>query len=560
MEKESASKKNTTTATTKRKRKLTLLEAVETIVNKSRDSKLCKTFMTVCEDEIQLVADAYGITPQQAILFCICLECGPYNVQFYELPRYLNMNNVKSLAFGADIQEMVKMRLLRFRDRDKDSFGVPETVLNGLRENQAVIRPTILVEDCVTLFEIMEPWFDRLDNESIGIEEICEDLTKLFKDNSSKIGFAHKMLDLKLSDSNMLMLTFFCHRLINEDDDRIVPGQLGDLFDRRTTFKRNVNELTNGTHLLMKLGWLEHVCVDGTADSGSFTLTDEAKRELLGEINIVESKVKLSNLMEPEDIQAKAMYYPKTMKQQIDELNSFLDEKQFQKIQRRLADSGFRTGFACLFYGGPGTGKTETVLQLARTTGRSIMLVDVPQIKSKWVGDSEKNIKALFDRYRELVKRSEVAPILLFNEADAIFGVRKNGAENAVDKMENSIQNIILQEMENLHGILIATTNLATNLDGAFERRFLYKVRFEKPDAAVRSQIWQEMLPNLDEHDAEVLAKAYDLSGGQIENVARKDTINRILHGDNVDRIATLLGYCKDETLQSVDKPRRMGF
>ena len=68
------------------------------------------------------------------------------------------------------------------------------------------------------------------------------------------------------------------------------------------------------------------------------------------------------------------------------------------------------------------------------------MIVDVPQIKSKWVGDSEKNIKALFDRYRELVKRSKMAPILLFNEADAIIGKRQEGAESAVEKMENSIR------------------------------------------------------------------------------------------------------------------------
>ena len=100
---------------------------------------------------------------------------------------------------------------------------------------------------------------------------------------------------------------------------------------------------------------------------------------------------------------------------------------------------------------------------------------DVPQIKSKWVGDSEKNIKALFDRYREVVKRSKLAPILLFNEADAIIGKRQEGAERAVEKMENSIQNIILQEIENLDGIMIATTNLQQNMDTAFERRFLYK-------------------------------------------------------------------------------------
>ena len=266
------------------------------------------------------------------------------------------------------------------------------------------------------------------------------------------------------------------------------------------------------------------------------------------------------HLLEAERIEPKAMFYPKTMKQQIDELNSFLDDKQFRQIQQRLADNGFRTGFACLFYGAPGTGKTETVYQLARTTGRSIMVVDVPQIKSKWVGESEKNIKALFDRYRQAVKRSEMAPILLFNEADAIFGVRKNGAENAVDKMENTIQNIILQEMENLQGIMIATTNLAGNLDGAFERRFLYKVHFEKPDAQVRRSIWQAMIPDLSDQDAQALADGFDLSGGQIENIARKDTINHILHGASNDRLALLKGYCNDETIGTTPTRRRLGF
>ena len=190
--------------------------------------------------------------------------------------------------------------------------------------------------------------------------------------------------------------------------------------------------------------------------------------------------------------------------------------------------NGYRSGFACLFYGAPGTGKTETVYQIARKTGRSILAVNVPEIKSKWVGDTEKNIKAVFDRYRLLVQRSETAPILLFNEADAIFGHRMEGARNAVDKMENSIQNIILQEMEDLDGILIATTNLTQNLDPAFERRFLYKIRFERPDASVREKIWHSMLPALSPDECSVLAAAYDLSGGQMENVARKFSINSV--------------------------------
>ena len=165
----------------------------------------------------------------------------------------------------------------------------------------------------------------------------------------------------------------------------------------------------------------------------------------------------------------------------------------------------------------------------------------------------------MFDRYRLQVERSEIAPILLFNEADAIFGQRMDGAKNAVDKMENSIQNIILEEMESLDGILIATTNLTQNLDPAFERRFLYKIRFERPDASVREKIWHTMLPSLTPAECADLASAYELSGGQIENVARKFSINSILYGCEKPSLDILHAYCKAERIDS-QTHRRIGF
>ncbi len=545
--------------TTKSKRQLTLLDAVETIASTARNSQLSDEFMKQCKREIKLVADSYGITAQQAILFCITLECGPYHVRFNELSSFLNMCNVKSLTFGIAIKGMIDMRILRYCDRDKDSFSVNENVLNALRENRAEVMPKVIIEDSFGLFDVLDVWFNWLNDDAIHPSDLIDDLNRLYQENNSRAVFARQMTDLKLDNQSMLILSFFCHRLINADDDTIVPSQLTDLFTRRSAAKRVHCKMSDGSHPLMQAGWLEHMCNNGIADNSAFRLTDKARTELLGEFKIAEPTVTLSGLMEPEGIKPKTMFYPVTMQRQIDELNSFLDQEQFAQIQQRLSDSGFRTGFACLFYGAPGTGKTETVYQLARATGRGIMLVDVPQIKSKWVGDSEKNIKAIFDRYRSLADKSDLTPILLFNEADAIFGVRKNGAENAVDKMENAIQNIILQEMENLNGILIATTNLASNLDGAFERRFLYKVRFEKPDSKVRSSIWHEMIPELTDSEAMKLADAYELSGGQIENVARKHTVNRILHGDSTNRLALLMDYCKDETLGKTSY-QRMGF
>lgn len=244
---------------------------------------------------------------------------------------------------------------------------------------------------------------------------------------------------------------------------------------------------------------------------------------------------------------------------QISELSSILTEKRFADVQTRLRDAGMRLGFCCLFYGAPGTGKTETVYQLARLTGRDILRVDVDKIKSCWVGESEKNIKSLFTRYRNICKNTKLAPILLFNEADAVLGIRMEGASTAVDKMENSIQNIILQEMESLEGIMIATTNLTTNLDKAFERRFLYKIRFEKPSLEARTRIWMDMLYGLSETDAHTLASKFDLSGGEIENIVRKHTVGAILSGKDLIDMNQLISICSHERLTERSTPR-IGF
>jgi SpoVK/Ycf46/Vps4 family AAA+-type ATPase len=198
------------------------------------------------------------------------------------------------------------------------------------------------------------------------------------------------------------------------------------------------------------------------------------------------------------------------------------------------------------------------VLQIARQTGRDLMQVDISGLRDKFVGESEKNVKEVFSRYRDLCRRSDVMPILFFNEADAIINKRTEHVEHSVDKMDNAIQNIILQEIEDLEGILIATTNLTSNLDRAFERRFLYKVEFHKPDTSVKTQIWQSMLKDLSTDDAHQLASRFDFSGGQIENIARKRTVDYILSG----KFATLHeieDYCRAELLNGKEH-KAIGF
>ena len=542
-----------------KKKQKSLLQAMECVVELSKDSKLSKEFFRKAKSEIKLLSDSYGISETQAVLFCVCMEKGPCRVDYNDLAEHLDISKIKILGYATDIDALVRRRLLKYRDvKDEEDFDVPAVVVRCLKHNQVYQLPQRIGLDCAALFELLDQWFDDLNDDAIGSCQLRDEIQTLFDDNL-QVAFVRNLRKYRLSAENEMIATFFCNRLVSNNDDDIRFGQLSDLFDNNRDFNNAKAELRSAKHTLMKKKLVEHICEDGIADTSKYQLTADAKRDLLAELNIIPVEETMAGTLKPHELTPKQMFYPQEIEKQVNELSRLFQQEEFQKIQQRMKEKGFRNGFACLFYGSPGTGKTETVYQLALQTGRNIMIVDVPQIKSKWVGDSEKNIKALFDRYREMVKRSKLAPILLFNEADAIIGKRQEGAERAVEKMENSIQNIILQEMENLDGIMIATTNLQQNMDKAFERRFLYKIKFEKPTMEARASIWKTMIPDLCELDVHTLASKYEFSGGQIENIARHYAIDTILHGTADNKLKSLILHCDNEKISGKEQ-RRIGF
>jgi len=547
------------TTISKKNKEITLLQAIERVVELAEDSKMSKEFMKKAKTEIQLLAKSYGITERQAVLFCVCMEKGPRRVDYDDLASYLDLSKIGVLGYASDIDALVRRRLLKFCDvKDEDDFDIPTAVIRCLKHNEVYQLPKRTGLDCASLFELLNLWFDDLYDDAISPQELREELQVLFDENP-QVGFVQKMKALNLDSDDQLLLTLFCHLLVNRDDDDIRFNQIDDVFDSQADFNNAKADLRAGEHCLQRRKLIEHRCEDGIANVNRYKLTEDAKRDLLAEMKLYATAEKIADVVEYEQLVQKQLFFPKDIQRQVEELGGFLQAENYQKIQKRMKEKGFRNGFACLFYGAPGTGKTETVYQLARQTGRNIMVVDVPQIKSKWVGESEKNIKALFDRYREQVKRAKMTPILLFNEADAIIGKRKSGAEDAVDKMENSIQNIILQEMEQLDGIMIATTNLQQNLDKAFERRFLYKIKFDKPTEEARASIWHSMIPELSEQDVHTLSSKYDFSGGQIENIARHYAIDTILQGTSDDVLEMLIRHCDNERLDEKNT-RRIGF
>lgn len=255
--------------------------------------------------------------------------------------------------------------------------------------------------------------------------------------------------------------------------------------------------------------------------------------------------VKACNLIDPDRIQKKDLFYNAEEFQKIAELCQLLHPDNYTKVIRRMENNGMRKGVCCLLYGPPGTGKTELVYQVARETGRPILRADFAELRNRYIGDSEKAIRGIFRTYKSLVNDMALAPILLLNEVDGLLGKRVDVVEGC-DQLNNACQSILLEELESLDGILIATSNLPKRMDSAYDRRFLFKIEITNPDEETSQRIWKSMVPELSDADAQNLACMFKLSGGQIENVVRRKTIQSVLHGE-ITNFNKLKYYCEEE-------------
>jgi len=259
--------------------------------------------------------------------------------------------------------------------------------------------------------------------------------------------------------------------------------------------------------------------------------------------------------VDTENIARRRLFYNSDLEGELNTLVRIMKLGKFEEFSNRQSRKGQKGRLTILFDGPPGTGKTEFVHQLAVKTGRLLMMVDIAEIRSKWVGDSEKNIAAIFNDYRRAKESNGYAPIMMLDEADAIIS-RRFGVNNSIDQMNNTIQNLLLQYIERMEGILIATTNLRGNMDSAFERRFLMKLKFTYPDNETRMRILKDKL-GLDNSDAEAIASSYSFTGADIENVVQKLSMMKFL-GKRINNDVIIQQLHQD--LQSASGRNSIGF
>ena len=540
-----------------------MLSSIETVLIMAEDSHLTDDVWEAMDPFLKYISELQGITINQALMLSIILEESSDGslVTISNIARHLNCPNVRVMQFQKDIDVLVKRKMLKKTRRkfgnDIPGYVVTADMITAINNDRRFEPKPLKAKDAIHFFQFIAKLFTLRKDGEIDTGQMKEEFQELLEANAD-LHYVKALGELDLPINGQLLVTQMARGLVLNQACRVGEGVLGYLFDDDNEKEYELYNLELGEHILMKKNVLKHDGTDEFYNSKIYKLTKAAKEKLFKGIRLPKKSLNNVDVRKADSITEKELFFNEKVGLQMNNLSEMLTVEKMTAIQSRLKEHGRRTGFACLFYGSPGTGKTESVLQLAHKTGRDIMQVDMSAIKSKWVGESEQNIKAVFDNYRALCKTCKNTPILLFNEADAILGTRYEHTMHPTEKMDNAIQNIILQEMETLDGIMIATTNLEQSLDSAFERRFLYKVRFDLPDNEQRKRIWQSMLPSLNDEMAEQLAASYDFSGGQIENIVRKCDVESILYGESAVDDDKIKRFCQEESI--VKKTAHIGF
>jgi hypothetical protein len=540
--------------------KLLQVQLIDEIIVRMQEKKLSEESIKKAKPFIVEFAKRNNISENAAMLFAAFFnDFADHQIWIRDIAGFFECNKVKILTMWSAIEELVSRRFILQYKKDCGDlyFTVPNEVVAAMREDR-IYSPSANADLTIDQWmSALSKLLNAKDNDNIPFANFVEDLHVLISSNKHLV-IARELATIK-DDEHLVIFAGIMDLFVRNNDNHVIREDIEDIMETRWQMRMHARLLERGVHPLQVAGLVEQTDCNGQVEADAWRLTESAKERFLVEVDCTAPVKNDKEIQKAESITEKPLFFNASVSKQMAQLESLLQEDRFAAVQENLVKHGMRRGFACIFYGAPGTGKTESVLQLARKTGRGIMMVDVPSLRDKYVGETEKNTKAIFDKYRKFCKNSKLAPILLFNEADAVLCKRNEGATGSVDKMENAMQNIILQEMENLEGIMIATTNLTGNLDTAFERRFLYKVEFPKPTPNESQHIWHAMLPEISEVEAFELAKQYAFSGGQIENIARKQLVNAVLTGEDKVSMEAIQEACKSELFKN-SSMKRIGF
>ena len=411
------------------------------------------------------------------------------------------------------------------------------------------------------------------------LDEKIEKLTNIITQrvNLTKINLSVEQLFKKYSlsqEEKIIFLVLLKEEYSNEDEILRDSNTLVSMISKDEMHKLKNRTLLEENAKLMSLGLIDYDEILGaTSINKSYFICEDVlygimhpqKNDKKTKKAMLENIVKESEifeLIEPNTDIDDVVLNPKIKVV----LNSIL--KQLDKdVINKLSSWGIKTkkgvDAKIIFYGPAGTGKTMSALSLAKSLKKQVLSFDCSKILSKYVGESEQNVRKIFDTYKSICKEAKIEPVLLLNEADQFLSSRMESGTSSADKMHNQMQNIFLEQIERFEGVLIATTNFLQSLDSAFSRRFDFKIEFKKPNFNERLIIWQKIMPenaNFEENfSLNELAK-FELSGAQITLVLKNTALKVAVRDDDVFTLRDFVDEIKKEQISAFDSDKKVGL
>ena len=374
---------------------LDLLQAFEIIVDKAKGSSLGEIFYQEADSYLGFVSDKLGISKRaSAIMALFADRCDDSHIQFSDYTDFLDCRILSLLRYAKETQELVdKEYICRYKD-DGLYYSIPMEVMEAFQHNEPYVPADVEELTARELFDKFDELFTKCRRRKIDKQVLRRKLMALVSKNE-KLDFVKAMasFDVDTDDVDFPLFILFCTLFVINGDDDIRYHDLEFLYEEgEAAWRWAKRGLSQGDHLFFVEKFIEYTNDDGFVDRESFKITDDAKKLLFSELNLssMRGSRPKGGMVSFEDIKPKQLFYNSKENKQVDELAKLLDEEHYQSIRNRLKETNFRSGFACLFYGAPGTGKTETVLQIAKKTGRDLIQVNVSEIKSMWVGESER--------------------------------------------------------------------------------------------------------------------------------------------------------------------------
>ena len=539
-----------------------VLNHIHTLLDSLVNSELEPRRTTLYQTTLQRLSEYFNINEAQTWIVCVAIlnhfttNC---DIQLSDFANFVETSVLKIAEMNSDFVALKNRNIIDYSETDS-SFKITGQVIKAVLNNE-VFKPS--ERKRVTYLDFVAKAAHKYEGRKYT-DDTCEQLVdqlKELEDKNADIPFIIRSRNFIQDDKSRFMFYDMCNDSLSGMPS-CLASTIEDIYEDSEKYFI-AKEFLDEKHLLITCGFFEFE-KKGNLLEATLRITEKGKKFFLDEdYELYASKIDDKLLKKPESIKSKKLFYSPQNQKQVEDLYKILSQSKYKQITKRLEQQALPRGIAIMLHGAPGCGKTETVYQLAKKTGRCIVQVDISQTKSCWVGESEKLIKKVFTDYRDLCKKIEGqpngrTPILLFNECDAVFTKRMNVSHSNTTQMENAMQNIILEEMEKLEGILIATTNLTDNLDPAFERRFLFKIRFENPSLEAKKAIWKNKMSYLSSSQIEKLSGTFNFSGGEIENIVRKAQMKEIISGER-PAFSDILELCRNEKLVS-NTERPMGF